>query len=53
MGPEGLGKLIKYNDLIGSRTRELPACGIVPQPLLYRVPPTTHSISNHFKTSHD
>jgi hypothetical protein len=29
---EGLGKLKKSNDLIGTRTRDLPACGIVPQP---------------------
>jgi hypothetical protein len=29
---EGLGKLKKFNDLIGNRTRDLPACGIVPQP---------------------
>jgi hypothetical protein len=28
---EGLGKL-KTNDLIGTRTRDLPACSIVPQP---------------------
>jgi hypothetical protein len=35
--PEGLGKLIKIIHLIGSRTRDLPACSIVPQPLRYRV----------------
>jgi hypothetical protein len=35
--PEGLGKL-KKNSLhfMGSRTRNLPACSIVPQPLRYR-----------------
>jgi hypothetical protein len=29
---ERLGKLTKSNYLIGKRTRDLPACGIVPQP---------------------
>jgi hypothetical protein len=29
---EALGKLKTVNDLIGSRTRDLPACSIVPQP---------------------
>jgi hypothetical protein len=29
---EGLGKLKKSNDLIGTRTRYLPTCSIVPQP---------------------
>jgi hypothetical protein len=29
---EGLGKLKKSNDLIGIRTRDLPACSVVPQP---------------------
>jgi hypothetical protein len=28
---EGLGQLKNSNDLIGNRTRELPACSIVPQ----------------------
>jgi hypothetical protein len=39
--PEGLGKLKKLTELIGSRTRDLPACIIVPQPLRYGVPPRT------------
>jgi hypothetical protein len=34
--PEGLGKLKK--NLIGYRTRNLPVCSIVPEPLRYRVP---------------
>jgi hypothetical protein len=34
--PEGLGKF--RNHLIGNRTRDLPVCSIVPQPLRYRVP---------------
>jgi hypothetical protein len=28
---EGLGQLKKFNDLIGNRTRDLPACSIVPR----------------------
>jgi hypothetical protein len=28
---EGLGQLKKSNDLIANQTRDLPACGIVPQ----------------------
>jgi hypothetical protein len=40
---EGLGKLKKFNYLIGSRSRDLPACGISPQPLRYRVPNVLHS----------
>jgi hypothetical protein len=36
---EGLGKLKKFNMLIGSQTHNLPACSIVPQPtMLLRVP---------------
>jgi hypothetical protein len=31
---EGLGKLKKLIHLIGSRIRDLPACSILPQPLL-------------------
>jgi hypothetical protein len=38
MRPEGLGKLKKCIHLIGSRTRDHPACSIVPQALRYRVP---------------
>jgi hypothetical protein len=33
---EGLGQLKKSNDLTGSRTRDLPACSIVPQPTTLR-----------------
>jgi hypothetical protein len=32
----------KFIDLIGSRTRDLPACSIVPYPLRYRVPPSKY-----------
>jgi hypothetical protein len=28
---EGLGQLKKFNDFIKNRTRDLPACSIVPQ----------------------
>jgi hypothetical protein len=38
--PEGLGKLIKFLYLIGSRTRDLPSCSVVPQPLRYHAPST-------------
>jgi hypothetical protein len=38
MRPEGLGKLIKFKYLIGSRTRDLPACSMMPHPLRYRMP---------------
>jgi hypothetical protein len=39
---EGLGQLKKSNNLIGNRTRNLPACSTVPQPsTLPRAP--THS----------
>jgi hypothetical protein len=39
--PEGLDKLKKFIYLFGSRTRNLPVCSLVPQPLRYRVPPTS------------
>jgi hypothetical protein len=35
---KGLAKLTKFNYLVGSRTSDLPACSIVPQPLRYCVP---------------
>jgi hypothetical protein len=34
--PEQLGKLMKLSYHIFFRTRDLPACSIVPQPLRYR-----------------
>jgi hypothetical protein len=37
--PERLGKLKTFTHLIESRTRELPAFSIVPEPLRYRLPP--------------
>jgi hypothetical protein len=41
--PEGLGKFEKIH-LIGTWSRDRPACSIVPQPLRYRVPPSTVDI---------
>jgi hypothetical protein len=38
MRMEGLGKSIELIHDIGSRTSDLMACGIVHQPLRYRVP---------------
>jgi hypothetical protein len=34
---EGLGQLTKFSYLVRSRTRDLPACSIVPQPIRYLV----------------
>jgi hypothetical protein len=47
---EGFGKLKKFSHLIGSRTRDLAACGIMPQALCYRMPPMTKKIdeNNHY-----
>jgi hypothetical protein len=39
----------KSNDLIWSRTRDLPACSIVPQPIRYRVPPFLFSTITQFQ----
>jgi hypothetical protein len=40
MGLEGLGKLKKFNNLIGNITRDLSVCSEVPQPnTLPRAPP--------------
>jgi hypothetical protein len=38
---------MKYNDIVRSRTRDLPACRMVPQPLRYRVP-TNNGYRKHF-----
>jgi hypothetical protein len=46
--PEGLGKLEKIH-LIGTRSRDLPVCSIVPQPLRYRVHGIVLSIYCFFK----
>jgi hypothetical protein len=36
-----LGKLKKFSDLLGTQTRDLPACNIAPQPsMLPRTPVT-------------
>jgi hypothetical protein len=39
--PEGLGQLKKSSDLIGDRTRDLPASSIVPQPTTLPRAPTS------------
>jgi hypothetical protein len=39
VGLEGLGNINKSNDLIGNRTPDLLACSMMPQQVLYRVPP--------------
>jgi hypothetical protein len=44
--PEGLGKSEKKIHLIGTRSRDLPVCSIVSQPLRYRVP---HIRNNSYK----
>jgi hypothetical protein len=44
MRPEGLGKLEKIH-LIGTRSRDLPVCSLVPQPLRYRVPLIAYSVT--------
>jgi hypothetical protein len=46
MRREGLGKLRKIH-LIGTPSRDLPACSIVPQPLRYRVSPPILTLSIH------
>jgi hypothetical protein len=38
--PEGLCQWKKSSDTIGNRTRDLPVCSAVPQPLRHRVPPS-------------
>jgi hypothetical protein len=38
---EGLGNVEKINDLIGSRTRDHPACSIEPQPTTLPLPPSS------------
>jgi hypothetical protein len=40
---EGLGQLKKSNDLIRNRTRDFPACSIVPQPTTLPRSPHTKS----------
>jgi hypothetical protein len=43
---EGLGKLKKSNDIMGTRTCDLLACSIVPQPTRYR-DDTVRARENH------
>jgi hypothetical protein len=43
---EGFGKLKKFNNLIGNRTRDLAACSIVPQPTTLSLGSQTTLASN-------
>jgi hypothetical protein len=45
---EGLGQLKKFNDLIGNRTRNHPACSIVPQPTTLPHAPDDDDIDDDF-----
>jgi hypothetical protein len=45
-----LGKLIKYNDHIGTRTRDLRACSLVLQPLRYRGLPSITHVQSYLHT---
>jgi hypothetical protein len=45
---KGLGKLIKFDYLIGPRTRDLPASSIVPQPTTLPLAPVN---TNYVKKS--
>jgi hypothetical protein len=49
MLPKVLDKLKKFNHLIGSRTGDLVACSLVPQPLRYRVQNLTYRRYLRFK----
>jgi hypothetical protein len=44
---EGLGKLKQFNYFIGNRTRDLPACSIVPQPT---TPPKLENLETNWLT---
>jgi hypothetical protein len=48
---EGLGKLKKVH-LIGTRTRDLPACSIVSQPTTLPRPPYNNNNHNHKQQQH-
>jgi hypothetical protein len=45
MGLEGLGKLKNSTDLIGNRTRDLPACSIVPQQITLTLAPNIQLVT--------
>jgi hypothetical protein len=47
---EGLGQLKKSSDLIGNRTRDLPACSMVPQPTT--LPRTPQDIPSRINSVH-
>jgi hypothetical protein len=45
---EGLDRLKEFNELIGIRTRDFPACSIAPQPST--LPRTPENVTNDWKT---
>jgi hypothetical protein len=48
---EGLSKFEKSNYLIGNRTRDLPACSIVPQPATLQRDPYYAELNKVYVTS--
>jgi hypothetical protein len=48
---EGLGKLKKFIDLIGTRTCNLPICSIVPQPSTLLYAPNVHELKSRGSNS--
>jgi hypothetical protein len=44
----GINSIEKPNDLMGTRTRDLPACSIVPQPIT--LPRSLHMLDSSNKT---
>jgi hypothetical protein len=49
--PEGLCLMKNSNNTIGNRSRNLPVCSALPQPLRHRVPP--HILKHFFKIMKD
>jgi hypothetical protein len=49
---ERLGQLKKIDDIIGNRTRDLPACSTVPRPNTLPRAPLSHHISYEWWLSH-
>jgi hypothetical protein len=45
---EGLGKLKKFNDLIGTQTGDLPAWSILPQPTTLSHAPKKNTVNRKF-----
>jgi hypothetical protein len=49
--PEVLGELKISNDLVGNRTRELPACSIVPEPTTLPRAPSQNAVAEAVEAS--